>query len=395
MEDLSRIREEIDRIDQQLADLLRRRMDCSRKVAEYKAVHSLPVLDRRREQQVLDKVRRQVAAGNPGAEAEAEAAALIYSTIMDASRALQHRQLEAGESLRASIAAAMAGPGRRFPPGESLRVACPGRPGSFSHEAASCLFPGTAPAFVEAFPDVFDAVEEGRADYGVVPVENSTTGSVHEVYDLMMARRFTIAAAAEVPVRHCLLALPGADPSALKTVYSHQQALSQCSRAIAARGLAPHPYVNTATAAEMLVGSGEPTACVIASREAGEIYGLDIIEENIQNDKNNCTRFLAISSRLVIPEDADKISLIFSLPHTTGSLYHALARFAMAGLNLTKIESRPLRGGGFAYAFYLDFEGNLSHPGTVDLLCALSEEMPRFTFLGNYRERSATAEETK
>ena len=136
----------------------------------------------------------------------------------------------------------------------------------------------------------------------------------------------------------------------------------------------------------MVSESGDASLGAIASEKAAEIYGLQIIDKNIQSVYDNCTRFIAISRALVIPADANKISLIFALPHVTGSLYRTLSRFAMAGLNLTKLESRPIRGSGFQYNFYLDFEGSLSHPGTVDLLCALSEEMPAFTFLGNYRE---------
>lgn len=139
-------------------------------------------------------------------------------------------------------------------------------------------------------------------------------------------------------------------------------------------------------AAQMVAQAGNPSLAAIASRKAGDIYGLEVLSDSIQSVDKNCTRFIAITSRLTLPPDADKISLIFSLPHTTGSLYRALARFALAGLNLTKIESRPIRDGGFHYAFYLDFEGSVSQPETQDLLCALSEEMPAFTFLGNYRE---------
>ena len=362
--ELADIRAEIDRLDDELVALLCRRMDCSLQVAAYKAAHHLPVLNEEREKQVLDGVRRAAArydergAGFPGA------AAVVFSTKMDTTRALQPRKLSAGKALRA---------------------------GAYADEAAGILVPFTKdadsrPLFVPSFADVVEAVREGRADYGILPVENSSTGSVHENYDLLMQHRLSIVGAAELPVHHCLLTLPGADPRRLKAVYSHHQGLSQCADFIAARGLEPRQCSNTAAAARMVAASGDPTACAISSRQAAEIYGLEIAAENIQSVSNNVTRFIALSSQLLLPPAADKISLIFTLPNVTGSLYKTLARFAMEGLNLTKLESRPLRNGDFDYVFYLDFEGSLDNSGTVDLLCALSEELPVFHFLGNYRE---------
>lgn len=385
--ELADIRAEIDRLDDELVALLCRRMDCSLQVAAYKAAHHLPVLNEEREKQVLDGVRRAAArydqrgAGFPGA------AAVVFSTMMDTSRALQHRKLSAGKALRAAIGQAPRRPVTDIP----ARVACAGCAGAYADEAAGVLFPFTKdadsrPLFVPSFADVVEAVREGRADYGILPVENSSTGSVHENYDLLMQHRLSIVGAAELPVHHCLLTLPGADPRRLKAVYSHHQGLSQCADFIAARGLEPRQYSNTAAAARMVAASGDPTACAISSRQAAEIYGLEIAAENIQSVSNNVTRFIALSSQLLLPPAADKISLIFTLPNVTGSLYKTLARFAMEGLNLTKLESRPLRNGDFDYVFYLDFEGSLDNSGTVDLLCALSEELPVFHFLGNYRE---------
>ena len=379
MEDLKAIREEIDAIDAQLLPLLCRRMDCSLRVAAYKAARGLPVLNAEREGQILDRVR--AACREEGRGEYAEAAALVFSSTMDVSRALQHRVLGAGRPLREALEGAA----------DKARVVCQGCAGAYSDEAAGRMFPltretGHRPLFVPTWADVLEEVRTGRADYGVLPVENSSTGSVGEVYDLIMAGGFTIAAAVELPISHCLLGLPGARLADIREVCSHPQGLSQCEEAIAAHGWKTLPYGNTAMAAQMVAQAGNPSLAAIASRKAGDIYGLEVLSDSIQSVDKNCTRFIAITSRLTLPPDADKISLIFSLPHTTGSLYRALARFALAGLNLTKIESRPIRDGGFHYAFYLDFEGSVSQPETQDLLCALSEEMPAFTFLGNYRE---------
>ena len=222
--ELADIRAEIDRLDDELVALLCRRMDCSLQVAAYKAAHHLPVLNEEREKQVLDGVRRAAArydqrgAGFPGA------AAVVFSTMMDTSRALQHRKLSAGKALRAAIGQAPRRPVTDIP----ARVACAGCAGAYADEAAGILFPFTKdadsrPLFVPSFADVVEAVREGRADYGILPVENSSTGSVHENYDLLMQHRLSIVGAAELPVHHCLLTLPGADPRRLKAVYSHHQ----------------------------------------------------------------------------------------------------------------------------------------------------------------------------
>lgn len=388
MTDLEEIRREIDDLDTELVRLLCRRMDCSLQVAAYKKAQGLPVLNQAREQQVLEAVRADCAPYDTSNAGYGDAAALVFGTMMDVSRALQHRQLEAGRELRETLATAA----HSLHP-ETARFVCPGCPGAYSDEALRAIFPqcrlpGHEPRYVASFADVFAAIKSGEADAGIVPVENSSTGSVNEVYDLIMANRFSIVAAAELPIRHCLLAPRGARMEDIRLVYSHHQGLSQCADYVASHGWEARPYSNTATAARMVAEKGDPSVAAIASEEAGHIYGLDILEKNIQSVDNNSTRFIVISPRLVIPEQADKISLIFSLPHTTGSLYRTLARFAMEGLNLTKIESRPLRTGEFEYVFYLDFEGAITHAATIDLLCALSEEMPFFSFLGNYKEYS-------
>lgn len=384
---LGAIREEIDHIDAALLPLLCRRMDCSRQVAAYKAAHDMPVLNPKREEEILRRVKESCGQLDSQHAGYGDAAALIFSAMMDVSRALQHRQLGAGGELRQRLVSAFG----RLIPGDRARVACAGCAGAYADKAAGYLFPETQeerhrPLFVSSFADVFAAVRDGRADYGVLPVENSSTGSVNEVYDLMMAHRFSIAAAVEVPIRHCLLAVDGASMDTIKTVYSHHQGLSQCAEFIASKGWEAQPFANTAMAARMVAEKGDISIAAIASEQSGHIYGLNTLSNDIQIVKNNCTRFIVISSKLVISPAADRISLIFGLPHTTGSLYKVLARFAAQGLNLTKIESRPIRTGDFEYAFYLDFEGSVTQKGTMDLLCALSEELPFFTFLGNYQE---------
>jgi len=382
--DLSQIRKDIDRIDSQLVPLLCERLSCSEKVAQYKHENGMPVLNEQREQAVIDAVASASDELDDNKRGYGRANSLVYSTVMAVSRALQHRLLGAGESLRETLSSA----DRALLSGDKARVVCQGTQGAFSHEAASRMFPGATPAFVQTWEQVIEAVKNGDADYGLLPIENSTTGSVHDVYDLVMANRCHIAAAVDVPVRQCLLTVDGATPDEIKTVVSHPQALAQCREYIRAHGYAEHSYGNTATAAQLVAQTGDRTVAAIGSRQAAEEFGLTVAKADIQSFDGNTTRFVAISSKLCIPDDADRITLLFCLPHKTGSLYHTLGRFALEGLNLTKLESRPLKTGNFEYAFYLDFEGNLREENTLALLCALSEELPQFTLLGNYHEQT-------
>ncbi len=382
--DLTQIRQDIDRIDRDLTTLLCERLDCSVKVAQYKHEHGLAVLNEAREREVLCGVEAASDALDPEHRGYGRANSLVYSTVMEVSRAIQHRMLGAGEELRACIDGAK----RSLIPTAQARIVCQGTRGAFSHEAAEMLFEGCEPQFVERWENVIEAVKNGQADYGLIPVENSSTGSVHEAFDLIMANQCRIAAAVDVPVRQCLLTVGDADPRAVRTVVSHPQALAQCREFIREMRYEEKSFGNTATAAAYVAALGDPTVAAIASARAATECGLTVAKDTIQTFDGNTTRFVAISQDLCVTDDANRITLMFCLPHVTGSLYHTLARFALEGLNLTKLESRPLRNGTFEYAFYLDFEGNLQNENTVSLLCALSEEMPQFTLLGNYHEKS-------
>lgn len=370
---LGELREEIDGIDGELLPLFLRRMDCSQRVARLKGEAGMPVLSLQREQAILDRVRQR------GGE-DGDAAAALYSSIMAISRARQHQMLQGGSPLRQLERTAA-----RTLPTEGARVMCQGVPGAFSHKAALSFFGELSPSFEPTWKQVFEAVDAGRADFGVLPVENSAAGSVTGVYDLILRYRFYIVGAVDVKVEHCLAA-GRATGTPVKAV-SHPQALSQCSEYLEAHSLQGVEWSNTAAAAQYVAQQSPPGVAAICSKEAALEYGLAILQENIQNEAENTTRFIVISKEAILPEDAGKISLCFSLPHITGSLANVLDRFAYAGLNLTKIESRPLPGKNFEYDFYLDFTGNIHQPRTMDLICALQDELPRFSFLGNYSER--------
>lgn len=373
---LKPIRDEIDKIDDQLIELFTKRMECSRKVAEYKMENGLPIFNAQREQEILETVSEK--AGQHG-----DSAKMLYSTIMELSRALQHDMLGSGNKLRNQIINAQS----EIPfKDNSVKVACFGVPGTYAHQATQKIFPDSNPQFCARFQDVFSAIQNDESEFGVIPIENSSAGSVTDVYDLMLQYRFYIAAAVDISVNHCLAAKTGAKLSDIKTVYSHQQALSQCSDFISGHSLTAESYVSTAAAAKMISEQGNNTYAAICSEDAAKKYGLEIILRGFQNNPNNCTRFIVISKKMFISENADKISLCFSLPHVTGSLYSTLCRFAVHGLNLTKIESRPIFGKSFEYFFYLDFTGNVNQKSVIDLLCALSDELTEFSFLGNYKE---------
>lgn len=374
--ELDEIRQRIDKIDDQLLDLFKQRMDCARQVGLYKLEHNLPILNTERENEILASV--EASGGEYG-----YAARLLYSNLMELSRALQHDIVGSGKEMRRLLEIGKTESSRK---NENLKIACQGIVGANSHEAAVKLFPNSTPCFYNTWEEVFKAVDSGEADYGVLPVENSSAGSVSDVYDLILKYRFYISGALNLPISHCLCGLNRSELSDIKEVWSHPQALAQCSNYTAASNLKTVPCSNTAVAAKMIADADRTDCAAICNEQAANEYGLKIFKRNIQNSDNNSTRFIVISKTIYIPQDADKISLCFCLPHVTGSLHNVLCRFSSHGLNLTKIESRPLPEKSFEYLFYLDFTGNVRSEHVMNLMCALSEELPEFSFLGNYHE---------
>lgn len=375
--DLLALRKEIDKIDNQLIPLLLKRMDIAQQVAQYKVERGIPVLNEEREQQILDNVAEKC--GEYG-----ETIKTVFSATMDASRALQHKIIGGGKQLRKSVEKALGSDAVVM--NDSMTVACQGVEGAYSGVAVKSLFPNANIKFHRQFEDVFEAVNQGSAKYGVIAVENSTAGSVHESYDLIMKYRFYVVGAYDLMINHCLCAKENTKYEDIKEVYSHQQALSQCDNFLKSFDFTGVNYSNTAAAAKHISQSDRNDVAVICSEFAAKKYGLKILKRNIQNNNKNITRFIVISKELVIDENADKISLIFSAPHKTGSLYRVLGRFSMAGLSLTKLESRPMENADFEYYFYADIIGSVRDESTLDLICALSDELADFKFLGNFHE---------
>lgn len=381
VKDIAEIRGEIDAIDDQLVELFRRRLQIVEQVAANKKERGAPVFDPVRERAILSKVAKAV-----GPEYE-NGACLMFSTLMSISRARQRIVLRGEPPLVSEIKSAMATTANIFP--TIADVVCSGTEGSYAQQATGKLFHYPTIKFVTGFEKVFDAVDRGDAPYGVLPVENSAAGTVAQVYDLMVRRDFRIVKALKLKVNHVLLGVRGTRLDEVREVKSHPQALAQCSRYLKAhtswRAVAD---VNTAIAARDLAASGDRTIAVIASRACAELYGLDILADDIQDERFNYTRFICISKKLEIYPDARKFSIMLSLPHHPGSLAMILSKFAAIGVNITKLESRPIPGMDFEFRFIFDFDASPRDEQVLRLLAELSEdpEIEHFTFLGAYAE---------
>lgn len=374
--DLKDIREEIDSIDNQIVELFIKRMNCSENVARYKIANNMPVFNGEREQAIIDRVTQN-------AGRYSDCTRMLFEDIMQISRGLQHDLIGTGKELSDVLDAADS----ELKINEnSERVACFGCAGSNTHIALMKHFPNSEPVFFGQFQKIFEALERNEVDYGIIPIENSSAGSVIDVYDLMLQYRFYIVKAVDLKIHYCLAGLKNAELSDIKEVYSKDQSLAQCSDFIENNKLLPRIYDSTSAAAIMVSQSNNINRAAVCSEYAAGEYGLKILASGIQNDNSNCTRFIVISHKPIISEKADRISLCFSVPHVKGSLCNVLSRFSSHGLNLTKIESRPMVGKGFEYLFYLDFKGNVKDAHVKKLICSLSEELPEFSFLGNYEE---------
>lgn len=374
--DLTDMRNEIDEIDNQLTALLERRMNCSLKVAEIKRAEGLPVYHPGREQAIFEKVKAK-------SEKYGDYFVELYRLLMECSRAVQYEDLIERNSLLEKIEAA--------PKTLEIRgdVACYGQVGAFTHIALT-NFEGENinPVFCNTFEDVFKAVQSNQTEFGFVPVENSSAGSVDEVYNLILKYKLYIAGAVAMPITHNLLGIKGATLSDIKTVYSHRQAIAQCKDFLEKNSIASKEYQSTAASAKLVCELNDKSVGAIGSLACADENNLEVIKPSIQEFSNNQTRFIVLSKHPVIPPDSNKISVVFTLAHTAGSLQKILTRFSLHGLNLTKLESRPGKNGDFETQFYLDFLGNVADAKTLSLLSALYSELGEFAFLGNYKEIS-------
>ncbi|MBE6690893.1 MAG: bifunctional chorismate mutase/prephenate dehydratase [Ruminococcaceae bacterium] len=385
MKDISKIpsleesRAAIDRIDRELVRLFCERMSVSANVAEYKRLVGKPVTDAARERALLAKISDLA-----GPQME-EHARTLYASILSISRAYQHEWLNTTSKLELKIKNAKANTSPLFP--FRATVACQGVEGAYSLKAAERLFGCPEVSFYKTFDDVFSAIDKGECRYGILPIENSTAGSVTQIYDLMSRHRFYIVRALRLKVDHCLLVKPGTKREDIREVLSHQQALSQCAGYIAdLDNVKVTPVSNTAKAAELVRDTEDACCAAIANKECAAIYGLSVLEEDIQDNGNNYTRFICISKVPEIYPGADKTSIILTVPHKPGSLSHLLAQIDAMHINLTKLESRPIPGHDFEFLFYFDLECPIESPALLRLLGELESSSEKFRYLGTYRE---------
>ena len=378
--DINDIRKEIDEIDKELVDLYIRRMNCSARVAEYKREHGMPVLDASRERDLLNKISEL-----SGSELE-EYTRTLYSTILDLSRSYQHARLGETSALYEEIMTAIDSTPKMFP--ERADVACQGVEGAYSQIAAERLFRSPNIMFFNDWEKVFSAIEAGMCRYGVIPIENSTAGSVKKVYDLMISRNFKIVRTVRIKIDHSLLANKGAKLSEIKEIFSHEQAISQCSAFLSSLGsdVKITRVENTAKAAQMVAESGRTDVASISSRSCAIQYGLTTLASAIQDNGNNHTRFICITNKTEIYPGADRTSLMLVTPHKPGALYRILSRFNSLGINLIKLESRPIPERDFEFMFYFDLESSVYSPKLAQLLAELEQECEEFTYLGSYSE---------
>ena len=378
--DIQKSRAAIDRIDRELVALFCERMRVSADVAEYKRTVGMPVTDHARERELLAKVSALA-----GEEME-ENVRTLYASILSLSKAYQHERLHTASLLTEKIQNAVKNTSPFFP--ARAKVACQGVEGAYSLKAAEKLFECPEVSFYKTFNDVFDAIDRGECRYGVLPIENSTAGSVTQIYDLMSCHRFYIVRTLRLKVDHCLLAKPGTRIGDIREIVSHPQALAQCAGYIARlNGVKTSEFPNTAKAAEF-ASTAEDGVAAIANRDCAALYGLEVVDENIQDNGNNYTRFICISKTTEIYPGADKTSILLTLPdaHRPGSLSRLLTQINAMHINLTKIESRPMPGHDFQFLFYLDLEAPIESPALLRLIGELKCSSEKFRYLGTYRE---------
>lgn len=372
--DLPEIRKEIDSIDSQLMDLFIQRMKACEKVAMVKKRDNKPISNPQREKEILDNAEQSCGEYGMGART-------FLGTLIDISCTHQQMLLygEDGKMRKGFMTA------EKTLKLSGTKIACQGTVGAYSHLAAKQFFgDDVEPLFYGKFEEVFDAVTGGETDFGVLPIENTTAGAVNDVYDLLTRHGFYIVGETDVQINHCLLAPKGAAIEDIKEIYAHPQSLAQCAKYIQRHEFNTNEYSNNAVAAKNVARWNDKSKAAIASKVAGQKFDMDILEEGIQDVDGNKTRFIVISKNMIISDTADKISITFSVQHEIGSLYRVLSRFSANGMNICKIESRPLRNSSFQYRFYLDFNGNVRDEKVCALICSLSTEIADFKFLGNY-----------
>lgn len=377
--ELTQLREQIDKIDDSLVSLFAERMHIAAQIADYKKENNLPVFVPQREREKLADVAQKA-----GSEM-ANYSRVLYSLLFELSRSYQSKHNMAFTPIYENIAKSIDSTPKLFP--QAPMVACQGVEGSYAQIACEKIFKSPLIMYFKNFDSVFTAIEQGLCQYGILPIENSTAGSVNKVYDLMINHNFYIVRTFRLKVDHNLLVKPRTKPEDIQEIYSHEQAISQCTEFLKQYPNAKIiPVENTAVAAKMVSESANSNVAAISSRNCAEIYGLNCIASSIQDKGNNHTRFICISKNLEIYPGADKTSIMMVLPHKPGALYRILARMYVLGINVTKLESRPIPDRDFEFMFYFDLETSIYSEEFIQLMCELNDLCEEFKYLGSFSE---------
>ncbi len=373
--ELKDYRAQIDAVDDEIVRLFQERMDIAANIAAFKKENGLPILQTAREREKLADVTGKAR------EDMQSYLRVLYSLLFELSRTYQEKGTRT--PLYDKIENAIENTPRLFP--RSATVACQGVEGAYSQLACEKLFATPSIQYFRNFEGVFSAIEAGFCRYGILPIENSTAGSVNRVYDLMIEHNFSIVRSTRLKVDHCLLAKP--DHTQIKEVFSHEQAINQCAGFLKSLGNVKITCCeNTAVAAQTVALSDRKDIAALSSRMCAELYGLKVVQSSVQDEGNNHTRFLCISKDTEIYPGADKTSVMMILPHKPGALYKVLARLYALGINLLKLESRPLPDRDFEFMFYLDLETSVYSEEFVQLMCEIGSICEEFKYLGSYTE---------
>ena len=377
--DLNELRSRIDRVDDDIVRLFGERMEIAAQIADYKKAQNLPILMPAREREKLLDVAKKA-----GPEM-ADYTRVLYSMLFELSRSYQSKRSGVLTPLYHEITDAIKNTPNLFP--QAPMVACQGVEGAYSQLACEKIFRNPFIMYFKSFDAVFEAIEQGMCQYGILPIENSTAGSVKKVYDLMIRRNFSIVRTFRLKIDHNLLVKPGTKLTDIKEIYSHEQAIGQCGDFLAGLpGVNAIPVANTAIAAEMVAKSDRTDVAALSSRSCAQLYGLECLASSVQDKGNNRTRFICISKNLEIYPGADKTSIMMILPHKPGALYKVLARLYTLGINVTKLESRPIPDREFEFMFYFDLETSIYSEAFVQLMCELEDFCEEFKYLGSYSE---------
>ena len=379
MSSLDDYRRELDQIDREIVEKLEERMRTAEKIAVYKKENALPVLDALREREKIDQITEMAA------EDMASYTRILYNTIMEMSKDHQRKVLQIESPVVQAIKKALEETPKVFP--AKATVACQGVEGAYSQQACEKLFKMPKIMFMKNFNGVFAAINQGLCQYGILPLENSTAGSVNQIYDLMMKYNFYIVKSVKLKIDHSLLAKKGVKKEDVREIFSHEQAIMQREEYLKNFPQAKITVCeNTAEAAKMVAESDRNDVAALASFACGQLYGLNCIEEDVQDNGNNYTRFICISKKMEIYPGADKTSLMLIVSHKPGSLYNVLARFNALGINIFKLESRPIPERDFDFMFYFDVEAEVYSEEFVRLMSQLDELSQECKYLGSYTE---------